>query len=237
MHMRARAHQTRHLHSHNTHHTNTPHRFLQSITDAPILVRNGVPEQTETFLDAQTQSLTVAMVAFSPEHGLASTISITASLGTETTMSELSMSNLNPQAKDFLPEKANPLTQEAEDGIKAKQTQEELEPLWDKALDNNKQSMQTQAELHAKDLEDWRQINEAIDRIQKRSDNMAVAKDVEKDSFTAMKLIENMGYTDAMKLEMQDKEAKHTQGQNSITKALEKMAALQAELVAAQLAS
>ena len=83
MHMRARAHQTRHLHSHNTHHTHTPHRFLQSITDAPILVRNGVPEQTETFLDAQTQSLTVAMVAFSPEHGLASTISITASLGTD----------------------------------------------------------------------------------------------------------------------------------------------------------
>ena len=38
MHMRARAHQTRHLHSHNTHHTHTPHRFLQSITDAPILV-------------------------------------------------------------------------------------------------------------------------------------------------------------------------------------------------------
>jgi len=81
--MHMRAHQTRHLHSHNTHHTNTPHRFLQSITDAPILVRNGVPEQTETFLDAQTQSLTVAMVAFSPEHGLASTISITASLGTD----------------------------------------------------------------------------------------------------------------------------------------------------------
>ena len=83
MHMRARSHKTCHLHAHNTHHAHTTHRFLQSITDAPILVRNGVPEQTETFLDAQTQSLTVAMVAFSPEHGLASTISITASLGTD----------------------------------------------------------------------------------------------------------------------------------------------------------
>ena len=83
MHMRARSHKTCHLHAHNTHHAHTTHRFLQSITDAPILVRNGVPEQTEKFLDAQTQSLTVAMVAFSPEHGLASTISITASLGTD----------------------------------------------------------------------------------------------------------------------------------------------------------
>ena len=33
------------------------------------------------FLDAQTQTITVALVCFSPEHGLASTISITAQLG------------------------------------------------------------------------------------------------------------------------------------------------------------
>jgi hypothetical protein len=37
--------------------------FLQSITDAPILVRNGTFD-TSTFLDAQTTSVTIAMVCF-----------------------------------------------------------------------------------------------------------------------------------------------------------------------------
>ena len=59
------------------------YEFLQSITDAPILVRDGTPKATESFIDAQTQSITVAMVAFSPEYGLASIISITALLSAD----------------------------------------------------------------------------------------------------------------------------------------------------------
>ena len=39
------------------------YEFLQSITDAPILVRNGTFD-TSTFLDAQTTSVTIAMVCF-----------------------------------------------------------------------------------------------------------------------------------------------------------------------------
>jgi len=46
-------------------------------------VRNGLPQETATFIDAQTKSITVAMVTFAPEYGLASTISITATLSTE----------------------------------------------------------------------------------------------------------------------------------------------------------
>jgi len=51
--------------------------------DAPILVRNGLPQETSTFIDAQTKSITVAMVTFAPEYGLSSTISITTTLSTE----------------------------------------------------------------------------------------------------------------------------------------------------------
>ncbi len=51
-----------------------------SLTDAEILVRNGEQFETASFLDAQTKSVTVVMVAFSPEYGLASTIKITASM-------------------------------------------------------------------------------------------------------------------------------------------------------------
>jgi len=58
------------------------YEFLQSIAGAPILVRDGIPEKTSSFLDAQTTSITVAIVAFSPEYGLASTISITAKMST-----------------------------------------------------------------------------------------------------------------------------------------------------------
>ena len=54
-----------------------------SITDAPILVRNGTQYETSSFLDAQTTSVTVAMVAFAPEYGLASTISITATMSAD----------------------------------------------------------------------------------------------------------------------------------------------------------
>jgi len=59
------------------------YEFLQSITDAPILVRNGMPQNTADFIDLPTKSLTVAMVTFAPEYGLARTISNTATLGTE----------------------------------------------------------------------------------------------------------------------------------------------------------
>jgi hypothetical protein len=51
-----------------------------SITDAPILVRKGEQFETSSFLDAQTKSVTVAMVAFSPQYGLASTILIKANM-------------------------------------------------------------------------------------------------------------------------------------------------------------
>jgi hypothetical protein len=51
-----------------------------SITDAKILVRNGEQFETASFLDSQTKSVTVMMVAFSPEYGLASTIKIMASM-------------------------------------------------------------------------------------------------------------------------------------------------------------
>ena len=50
------------------------------ITDAPILVRKGEQYETSSFLAAQTKSVTVAMVAFSPQYGLASTILIKANM-------------------------------------------------------------------------------------------------------------------------------------------------------------
>ena len=59
------------------------YEFLTSITDAPILVRNGATYETSSFVDAQTTSITVAMVAFAPEYGLASTISITATMSAD----------------------------------------------------------------------------------------------------------------------------------------------------------
>ena len=54
-----------------------------SITDAPILVRNGTQYETSSFLDAQTTSITVKMVAFAPEYGLASVIAITAKMSAD----------------------------------------------------------------------------------------------------------------------------------------------------------
>jgi hypothetical protein len=59
------------------------HEFLQSVTDALILVRNGTQYQTSAFIDPQTTSVSVIMVAFSPEHGIASTIAITASFSAD----------------------------------------------------------------------------------------------------------------------------------------------------------
>ncbi len=43
-------------------------------------MRNGEQYETSSFLDAQTKSVTLAMVAFSPEYGLASTILIKADM-------------------------------------------------------------------------------------------------------------------------------------------------------------
>ena len=54
-----------------------------SIADAPILVRNGAQYETSSFLDAQTTSITLAMVTFAPEYGLASVIEITATMSTD----------------------------------------------------------------------------------------------------------------------------------------------------------
>jgi hypothetical protein len=59
------------------------YEFLQSVTDSEILVRDGENYVTNDFLDGQTKSVQVAMVAFSPEYGIASTISITALLETD----------------------------------------------------------------------------------------------------------------------------------------------------------
>jgi hypothetical protein len=57
-----------------------------SITEAPILVRNGEQYDTSSYLDAQTRSITLAMVAFAPEYGLASTIAIVATVEADVTV-------------------------------------------------------------------------------------------------------------------------------------------------------
>ena len=59
------------------------YEFLQSITDASILVRDRKPLETSGYLDAQTKSISVVMVAYAPNFGIASTISISASLGSD----------------------------------------------------------------------------------------------------------------------------------------------------------
>ena len=50
--------------------------FLVSITDAPILVRNGSTYVTDSFLDMLTEEVKVLMVAFEPNEGILSWISI-----------------------------------------------------------------------------------------------------------------------------------------------------------------
>ena len=55
--------------------------FLQSVTEAPLLVREGTVCPTSSFLDAQTRQVVVQMVAFAPDHGVASTIKITGDFG------------------------------------------------------------------------------------------------------------------------------------------------------------
>jgi len=57
--------------------------FLQSVTEAPLLVRNGVVYPTASYLDAQTRQVVVQMVAFAPDYGVASTIRIIGDFGTQ----------------------------------------------------------------------------------------------------------------------------------------------------------
>lgn len=57
------------------------YEFLQSITDASILVRDGKPLETDGYIDAQTKSVAVTMISYAADFGIASTISITALLG------------------------------------------------------------------------------------------------------------------------------------------------------------
>jgi len=57
--------------------------FLMSITDSPLLVRNDTVYPTASYIDAQTRKITVKMVVFSPDVGVASTIQITADFTTE----------------------------------------------------------------------------------------------------------------------------------------------------------
>jgi len=57
------------------------YEFLQSITDAALLIRDNKPQETQGFLDGQTQSVEVTMVAYAADYGMASTIHITAVLG------------------------------------------------------------------------------------------------------------------------------------------------------------
>jgi hypothetical protein len=54
--------------------------FLQSIVDAPFLVRDDVPVSTRAFLDSQTESVSCLMIGYSPQYGIVSTINIHADL-------------------------------------------------------------------------------------------------------------------------------------------------------------
>ena len=53
------------------------------MTDSPLLVRNETVYPTASYIDAQTRQITVKMVAFSPDVGVASTIQIMAEFTTE----------------------------------------------------------------------------------------------------------------------------------------------------------
>jgi hypothetical protein len=54
--------------------------FLQSIVDAPVLVRDNEPISTRAFIDAQTESVSCLMIGYSPQFGIVSTLSIFADL-------------------------------------------------------------------------------------------------------------------------------------------------------------
>jgi hypothetical protein len=54
--------------------------FLQSISDAPFLVRDDEPRSTRAFIDSQTTYVNCLMIAYSPQYGIVSTINIMAEL-------------------------------------------------------------------------------------------------------------------------------------------------------------
>jgi hypothetical protein len=54
--------------------------FLQSISDAPFLVRDDEPRSARAFIDSQTTYVNCLMVAYSPQYGIVSTINIMAEL-------------------------------------------------------------------------------------------------------------------------------------------------------------
>ena len=62
------------------------YEFLQSITESEVLVRNGNPEYTDSFVDLQTEAITVIMIAYSPQYGIVSTISIVGTFAAEVQM-------------------------------------------------------------------------------------------------------------------------------------------------------
>ena len=56
--------------------------FLQSIADSPVLVRAGEPQYTSAFIDSQTKQITIIMIAYSLQYGIASSISIVGKFST-----------------------------------------------------------------------------------------------------------------------------------------------------------
>jgi hypothetical protein len=57
--------------------------FLQSIADAALVLREGEPKVSRTFLDPQTKTLSCLMVTYSAQFGICSTIEITANFGSD----------------------------------------------------------------------------------------------------------------------------------------------------------
>jgi len=57
--------------------------FLSTVTDAPVIRRGQETIETNLYLDFQTRVIEVVMIAFAPEYGIASTIKISAALGSK----------------------------------------------------------------------------------------------------------------------------------------------------------
>ena len=62
------------------------YEFLQSIADSSVLVRDGVPQFTDSFLDSQTESLEIIFITYSPQNGVVSTIDIIAKFESQITI-------------------------------------------------------------------------------------------------------------------------------------------------------
>jgi len=61
--------------------------FLSSITDGPVVVRQGQVYETERFIDGQTHATEVVMTLVSPDKAVVSTLTVTAHVGTEVKVS------------------------------------------------------------------------------------------------------------------------------------------------------